>query len=76
MSFYLNQNFAKIKQMFKTLKYAFYIVFLGLAAFLYWFFPKYDYIHKNPQYCVNLSTHIFYCGTDSHLESFYNLIKK
>ena len=62
--------------MLRAVKYMFYIVFLGIAAFLYWFLPKYNYIHNNPQYCVNLSTHIYYCGAESHLESFYNLIKK
>jgi len=62
--------------MFKAFKYTFYIAFLAVAAFLYWFLPKYNFVHNNPQYCTKISEHIYYCGTESHLESFYNLIKK
>ncbi|MEK7652112.1 MAG: hypothetical protein AAB351_02850 [Patescibacteria group bacterium] len=62
--------------MLSIIKFVLYGLFFAAAVFLYWFLPKYNYIHKNPQYCVNLTERIFYCGTDSRLESFYNLIKK
>lgn len=62
--------------MLHILKYTLYAALILIALFLFWFLPKYNFVHKNPGYCVNLTKQIYYCGTDANLESFYNLFKK
>ncbi len=62
--------------MFKLLKIFFYALIVLVIGFLYWFLPKYNFIHKNPQYCVKISDHIYYCGTNSNIDKFYNLFSK
>lgn len=62
--------------MIKLIKYGFYALVIIAAGFLYWFLPKYNFVHNNPQYCVNLSPHIYYCGTASNLEQVYKAVNK
>lgn len=59
--------------MFKTLKTIFYVLLALLAIFLYWFLPKYSFIHKNPGFCVNLTSHIYYCGNSAGLDKFFGI---
>lgn len=59
----------------KTLKILFYLLVIGLAAFLYWFLPKYSFVHKNPGYCTNLTANLYYCGNNADLDKFFNLGK-
>lgn len=57
------------------LKIAKYLLYLGIAALivvLFWFMPKYSYVQKNPGYCANLTTHLYYCGTQADLKDFFN----
>jgi hypothetical protein len=57
--------------MFKILKIIFYIAVVIVIVFLYWFLPKYSYVSKNPGYCVNLTSHIYYCGNNSDLDKLF-----
>jgi hypothetical protein len=57
--------------MFKSIKIIFYIFIALLVLFLYWFLPKYSYITKNPGYCVNLTSHIYYCGNNTGLDKLF-----
>jgi hypothetical protein len=57
--------------MFKFTKYIFYGILILIAAFLYWFLPKYSFVHKNPGYCVNLTKNLYYCGSDAGLDSLF-----
>ena len=57
--------------MLKHLKIIFYLLIAALIVFLYWFLPKYSFVHKNPGYCVNLSSHLFYCGNQAGLDKFF-----
>lgn len=61
--------------MFHLAKYLFYAVVVGVVVFLFWFMPKYSYVQKNPGYCVNLTEHLYYCGTESDLEAVFNKTK-
>ena len=54
--------------MFKIAKLVFYVAIVAAIAFLYWFLPKYSYVHKNPGYCVNLTKNLYYCGTQAEME--------
>lgn len=58
--------------MFKILKIIFYLALIGLALFLYWFIPKYSYVQKNQGFCVNLTKHLYYCGSGADLNSTFN----
>jgi hypothetical protein len=58
--------------MFKTLKIVFYIVIVIVIVFLYWFLPKYSYISKNPGYCTQLTSHLYYCGNIANLDKVMN----
>lgn len=49
-------------------KYLFYILLIVGAAGLFWFLPKYSYVKQNPGYCVNLTEHLYYCGSESNLK--------
>ncbi len=56
------------------LKIAKYLVYIGIAALiwgLFWFMPKYSYVQKNPGYCVNLTEHLYYCGTDADVKEMF-----
>jgi hypothetical protein len=57
--------------MFKSLKYLFYALLILAVLFLYWFLPKYSFIHKNPGYCTNLTSHIYYCGNQAGLDRLF-----
>lgn len=57
--------------MFKFLKYFFYAVVALVIVFLYWFLPKYSFIHKNPGFCARLTSHLYYCGNNATLDSFF-----
>ena len=57
--------------MLKILKIVFYIVIVIAIIFLYWFLPKYSYVSKNPGYCVNLTSHIYYCGNNAGLDKLF-----
>lgn len=57
--------------MLRTLKIFFYIIIVLLLLFLYWFLPKYSYIQKNPGYCVNLTSHLYYCGNNAGLDKLF-----
>lgn len=59
--------------MFKSLKYLFYALLIIAGLFLYWFLPKYSFIHKNPGYCTNLTNHIYYCGNLAGLDRIMNM---
>lgn len=61
--------------MFKLLKYFFYAVVLLVIYFLYWFLPKYSFIHKNPGFCVNLTSNIYYCGNNASLDKLFDKAK-
>jgi len=55
----------------KKAKRTFIILFILVAAFLYWFLPKYSFVQKNPGYCTNLTSHIYYCGSQAGLSKFF-----
>jgi len=57
--------------MFRLLKLFFYAVIILIIGFLYWFLPKYSFVSKNPGYCVNLTSHIYYCGNNAGLEKLF-----
>ena len=57
--------------MFRLLKLFFYAIVIALLVFLYWFLPKYSYVHKNPGYCVNLTHNLYYCGNNSGLDKLF-----
>lgn len=57
--------------MLKLLKWILYALVALAAVFLYWFLPKYSYIHKNPGYCVNLTGHLYYCGNSASLDKVF-----
>lgn len=57
--------------MFKFLKILFYILIAAGIVFLYWFLPKYSFINKNPGYCVNLTSHLYYCGNQAGLDKLF-----
>lgn len=57
--------------MFKTAKWVLYLVIAVAVLFLYWFLPKYAYVHKNPGYCTNLTQHLYYCGNDAGLDKLF-----
>lgn len=57
--------------MFRTLKYLVYALIAAAIIFLYWFLPKYSYIHKNPSYCTNLTQHLYYCGNNAGLDKLF-----
>ncbi len=58
--------------MFKLLKLFFYLVVFSAVAFLYWFLPKYSFVAKNPGYCVNLTSHLYYCGNQAGLDKLFS----
>jgi hypothetical protein len=58
--------------MFRIIKYLGYAAIVGLIVFMYWFLPKYSFIQKNPGYCVPLSEHFYYCGTDANMQGMFN----
>ncbi len=56
------------------LKIAKYVVYVGIAALvigLFWFMPKYSYVQKNPGYCVNLTEHLYYCGSKANVKEMF-----
>ena len=58
--------------MLKALKIFFYIIVALLVLFLYWFLPKYAFINKESRgYCVNLTSHIYYCGNNAGLDKLF-----
>ncbi len=61
--------------MLHLIKYLFYAAIAAIIVFLFWFMPKYSYVQKNPGYCVNLSKHLYYCGTESDLNAVFNQTK-
>lgn len=61
--------------MFKFLKLLLYFVIAAGIVFLYWFLPKYSFIHKNPGYCVNLTKHLYYCGNEAGLDKLFDIGK-
>ncbi len=62
--------------MLRISKYVFY-VFIGLVIWgLFWFLPKYSYVQKNPGYCVNLTQHLYYCGTQADLKEMFEATLK
>ena len=61
--------------MLKFLKRLFILLLILAAVFLYWFLPKYSFIHKNPGYCVNLTSHIYYCGNSAGLDKLFGTSK-
>lgn len=61
--------------MFRILKLLFYAIIALVIVFLYWFLPKYSFVSKNPGYCVNLTSHLYYCGNQAGLDKFFNQSK-
>lgn len=57
--------------MLKIAKYALYVLIAAAIWGLFWFLPKYSYVQKNPGYCVNLTKHLYYCGTKADLKSMF-----
>ncbi len=53
-------------------KYLFYLIVAAVVVGLIWFLPKYSYVQKNPGYCVNLTKHLYYCGTDSDINAVFD----
>ena len=62
--------------MFKILKIAVYVLIAAGIIFLYWFLPKYSYVNKNPGYCVNLTSNLYYCGNQAGLDKLFGPTKK
>ena len=58
--------------MFRVAKYLFYAAIVVLVLFLYWFLPKYSYVHKNPGYCAQLTKNFYYCGNEADLQETFN----
>ena len=58
--------------MLKIIKILIYLAIAGIVLLLYWFLPKYSYVQKNPGYCVNLTKHLYYCGTDADLKGMFS----
>lgn len=58
--------------MFHLTKYLFYLIIAAVIVGLVWFLPKYSYVQKNPGYCVNLTEHLYYCGTESNIKEIFN----
>jgi hypothetical protein len=58
-------------KMFKVIKILIYIAVAGTIVFLYWFMPKYSFVQKNQGYCVNLTEHLYYCGTQADLKAMF-----
>ena len=61
--------------MLKFLKRLFILLLILAAVFLYWFLPKYSFVRKNPGYCTNLTSHIYYCGNQAGLDKLFNVTK-
>jgi hypothetical protein len=62
--------------MLRISKYVFYVL-IGLVIWgLFWFLPKYSYVQKNPGYCVNLTQHLYYCGTQADLKEMFEATLK
>lgn len=57
--------------MLHLVKYVMYLLIAAGVVFLYWFLPKYSYVQKNPGYCVNLTKHLYYCGTGADLNKVF-----
>lgn len=57
--------------MFKFFKFFFYLTVALVILFLYWFLPKYSFVSKNPGYCVNLTSRIYYCGNNAGLDKLF-----
>lgn len=53
------------------LKTLFYLAIAGVVWLLFWFLPKYSFVSKNPGYCAQLTTHLYYCGTESQLDQLF-----
>lgn len=53
-------------------KITFWVAFVVIALFLYWFLPKYSFVHKNPGYCVNVAGGFYFCGSASNIAAFSN----
>lgn len=62
--------------MFKIVKYLVYLAVILVVIGLIWFLPKYSYVQKNPGYCVNLTKHLYYCGTQTDLKEMFNTTKE
>ena len=58
--------------MLRLLKWLFYGVLILIGLFLYWFLPKYSFVHKNPGFCTNLTSNIYYCGNQAGLDKIMN----
>ena len=61
--------------MFRIAKYLLYAALAVGIVFLFWFLPKYSYVQKNPGYCVNLTQHLYYCGSDADLKATFETTK-
>ncbi len=59
----------------KTLKRLLIVLLVLAAVFLYWFLPKYSFVRKNPGYCTNLTSHIYYCGSQAGLDRLFDTVK-
>lgn len=62
--------------MFKLLKLLFIVLIIGVVIFLYWFLPKYNFIQKNPSFCVALTQNIFYCGGGADMNKLFETKNK
>ncbi len=57
--------------MFHLLKYLIYALIAAAIVFLYWYYPKYSFVKKNPSFCTNLTKNIYYCGSSSEAEKLF-----
>jgi hypothetical protein len=57
--------------MLRTAKHILYFLIVVGIVFLYWFLPKYSYIHKNPSFCTSLTKHLYYCGSNAGLDKLF-----
>jgi hypothetical protein len=57
--------------MFRAIKTVFVILIIATVAFLYWFLPKYNFIKKNPSFCVALSNNVYYCGGTAQMQKLF-----
>lgn len=54
--------------MFSLIKFVFLIAILVVAGGYYWLMPKIKYIQDNPGFCVNITTQLYYCGSEANLK--------
>lgn len=55
----------------RLIKIFFWLLFLAVFLFLFWFMPKYAYIRRNPGFCVQLVSRLYFCGEQSGMNDLF-----